>query len=271
MADKYPFSMVHGPLTKYVKLRVAHAPRMPGTFSPPPTSKEIASWQSRHASRHVRHARAVMHVWIANPWVAGKTFPAFPVHAQPSILCIWQEAHVKMVQANSPWHEKPWIVDKPGGPDENKNNLPMAQFSPSSVYMCIPPHQHWWPSTIGRHWSSQSLSLQVPGKVANKLYIWVYIGKNKMIDISQKAVLNAFFFWNKHVALCFKFYWVCCQGFSWQHVSINRSNCLAPCRQQLNWLFMWFCITDYHMEKLCVVSNWNWMFDWTVMKWNYLV
>ena len=27
----------------YVKLRVAHAPGMPGTFSPPPTSKETAS------------------------------------------------------------------------------------------------------------------------------------------------------------------------------------------------------------------------------------
>ena len=26
-------------------------------FSPPPTSKETASWRSRHASRHVRDAR----------------------------------------------------------------------------------------------------------------------------------------------------------------------------------------------------------------------
>ena len=28
-----PFA--HGPLTRYAKLRVAHAPGMPGTFSPP--------------------------------------------------------------------------------------------------------------------------------------------------------------------------------------------------------------------------------------------
>ena len=28
--------MYHGPLSRYVKLRVAHAPGMPGTFSPPP-------------------------------------------------------------------------------------------------------------------------------------------------------------------------------------------------------------------------------------------
>ena len=30
----------YGPLTRHVKLRVAHAPGMPGTFSPPPISKE---------------------------------------------------------------------------------------------------------------------------------------------------------------------------------------------------------------------------------------
>ena len=29
----------HGPLTRYVKLWVAHAPGMPGTFFPPPTAK----------------------------------------------------------------------------------------------------------------------------------------------------------------------------------------------------------------------------------------
>ena len=57
----------HGPLTRYVKLWAVHASGMPGTFSPPPTSKETASWRSRHASRHVRLARAVMHVGIANP------------------------------------------------------------------------------------------------------------------------------------------------------------------------------------------------------------
>ena len=33
-------------------------------FPPPPTSKETAGKRSRHASRHVRHARAVMHVGI---------------------------------------------------------------------------------------------------------------------------------------------------------------------------------------------------------------
>ena len=73
----------HGPLIRYVKLWVAHAPGMPGTFSLPPTSKETASLRSRHA-------RAVMHVGIANPRCAGKTFPA---HAQPTILHICQEAH----------------------------------------------------------------------------------------------------------------------------------------------------------------------------------
>ena len=60
------------PLSRHAKLWVAHASGMPGTFSPPPTSKETASWWSRHASRHERHARAAMHVGIANPQWSGK-------------------------------------------------------------------------------------------------------------------------------------------------------------------------------------------------------
>ena len=48
----------------------------------------------RHASRHVRHARAVVHAAIAIyrfplKSVAGEKFPAFPAHAQPAILRIW--------------------------------------------------------------------------------------------------------------------------------------------------------------------------------------
>ena len=47
-------------------------------------------------------ARVVMHVGIANPRyplksAAGKTFPAFPAHAQPVILRIWLEAHGKCI------------------------------------------------------------------------------------------------------------------------------------------------------------------------------
>ena len=62
----------HGPLTRYVILHVAHAPEMTETFSPPVTSKETACQRSRHASRHVRDARAVMHVGITNPRWQGK-------------------------------------------------------------------------------------------------------------------------------------------------------------------------------------------------------
>ena len=37
------FGTGNGPLTRYVKLGVAHAPGMSRTFSPPQTSNEIAS------------------------------------------------------------------------------------------------------------------------------------------------------------------------------------------------------------------------------------
>ena len=79
---------LYGPLTKYVKLRVAHVPGMPGTFSPPP----------RVSDPGMHNGTCVTHV----PWCisgsqtggflwsgGGKTFPTFPAHTQPTILRIW--------------------------------------------------------------------------------------------------------------------------------------------------------------------------------------
>ena len=68
---------------------------MPGKFSPPP----------RFSDPDMHHGTCVTHV----PWCMsgsltssflwsrprGKTFPAFPAHAQPAILRIWQEAHCR--------------------------------------------------------------------------------------------------------------------------------------------------------------------------------
>ena len=77
------------------KFAGAHAPGMPGTFSPSPQVSDP----------DMHHGTCVTHV----PWCMpgsltsgflwnrrrGKTFPAFPAHAQPAILRIWQEAHEK--------------------------------------------------------------------------------------------------------------------------------------------------------------------------------
>ena len=62
----------HGPLIRYVKLRVAHAPGMPGTFYPPPTLKETTSKRYQHVWRHVRPTHAMVHVGIASLWWRGK-------------------------------------------------------------------------------------------------------------------------------------------------------------------------------------------------------
>ena len=85
---------LHGPFARYAKLWVAHAPGMPGTFSPP-------SWvidPGMHRGTCVTHVPWCIPGSITSNWfplkrVAGKTFPAFPAHAQPAILRIWQEAH----------------------------------------------------------------------------------------------------------------------------------------------------------------------------------
>ena len=76
-------SCYNGPLTRYVKLRVAHAPGMPGTFSPTAEFKgnrelAIPACMKARACRTCRDA--CRDCLLA---VAGKTFPAFPAHAHP--------------------------------------------------------------------------------------------------------------------------------------------------------------------------------------------
>ena len=67
---------------------------MLGTFSPPPQVSDP----------DMHHGTCVTHVPWCMPgsltrgflWIRrrGKTFPAFPAHAQPAILCFWQEAYI---------------------------------------------------------------------------------------------------------------------------------------------------------------------------------
>ena len=81
----------HGPLTRYVKLRVVHAPRMPGTFSPAarPQRKPLVSDPGMH------HGTCVTHVlWcMSGSLTYGENVPGIPGACAPSILRIWQEAH----------------------------------------------------------------------------------------------------------------------------------------------------------------------------------
>ena len=71
------------------KIAGAHAPRMPGTFSPSPQVSDP----------DMHHGTCVTHVpwcmpgsltsgFLWNRW-RKETFPAFPAHAQPAILRIW--------------------------------------------------------------------------------------------------------------------------------------------------------------------------------------
>ena len=92
------------------KIAVAHAPGMPGTFSPSPQVSDP----------DMHHGTCVTHVPWCMPgslyssflwnWRRGKTFPAFPAHAQPVFLRIWQEAHCTVLQDDYQphWAHKRW-------------------------------------------------------------------------------------------------------------------------------------------------------------------
>ena len=105
-----------GPFTRYVKLRVIHAPGMPGRSSPTPTStptptpKETGWLRSQHGSRHVHYVRAVMHVGIANPRWRGKRSRHSRCMRNPQVYVIgkrpmqWSSTECK--QADTPCYLK---------------------------------------------------------------------------------------------------------------------------------------------------------------------
>ena len=84
------------------------------TFSPRPTSKDTTNVRPRHAARHVCHARAVMHVGVANPRWWGKRSrhsqrmhdPQFYVSGKRPVLSALNKAVVQ----ETPWSIQPTLV-----------------------------------------------------------------------------------------------------------------------------------------------------------------
>ena len=62
------FILWHGPLSRYVKLRVVHAPGMPGTFSPLPTLKALVSAPGMHHGTCVTHVSLCMSRSLTPRW-----------------------------------------------------------------------------------------------------------------------------------------------------------------------------------------------------------
>ena len=62
--EKASVTPLHGPLARYVKLRVAHAPGMPGTFSPP----------SRVSDPDMHHSTCATHVPLCMPGSLNSVF-----------------------------------------------------------------------------------------------------------------------------------------------------------------------------------------------------
>ena len=90
------------------KIAGAHAPGIPGTLSPSPQVSDP----------DMHHGTCVTHVPWCMPgsltsgslwnWRRGKTFPAFPAHAQPAMLRIWQEAHCSWLYAYIQMESPKW-------------------------------------------------------------------------------------------------------------------------------------------------------------------
>ena len=93
----------------YVTLRVAHAPGMPETLSPSPTSRKTLV-----SNPEMHHGSCVKHVswWMSGSLTrsGGKTFLAFPSHAQPAILHVSGKRHIITIQCHSPSIAFSWYL-----------------------------------------------------------------------------------------------------------------------------------------------------------------
>ena len=80
---------LHGPLARYRKLWVPHAPGMPGTFFPP----LLISDPDTHCGTCVTHMLGCMPVSLISGFLWNQWRGKRSRHAQSAILRIWQEAH----------------------------------------------------------------------------------------------------------------------------------------------------------------------------------
>ena len=88
----HPTAGIHGPLTRYVKLRVVHAPGMPETFSPPPTyPPPLVSDPGMHHGTFVTHMPWCMPGSLTSG--GRKNVPGISGACATHNLRIWQEAH----------------------------------------------------------------------------------------------------------------------------------------------------------------------------------
>ena len=80
-----------------------HAPGMPGTVSPPPTSKETANLRSRHASRHSRRMRN-MQIYVSGKRSIGRKYVSRCMQHwwhKLSVLNTWVMHHLLLLNIHS--------------------------------------------------------------------------------------------------------------------------------------------------------------------------
>ena len=128
------------------KIADAHAPGMPETFSPrPPVSDP-----DMHHSTCVTHVPWCMLGSLTNGFLwsrsRGKTFPAFPAHAQPTTLRIWKEAHGASLY---PTHTSSI---------SGQSNLPFLEYGYQNLTLKTQAQVHGWGQSLKSQIGSNMLS-----------------------------------------------------------------------------------------------------------------
>ena len=157
---------------------------MPGTFSPPSTSKE-GSW---HASRRVRHARSVMQVKIANPrWRGKRSRHSRRMHIREYIFTHGVPDN-KFHGANM---GPTWVLSAPGGPHVGhepllSGNLSRFKFRNDILYCNNVPNNDL--DLENFQWNCSQVNVRGPHSWPGNIksgYVLVTSGNTPLINVDQ--------------------------------------------------------------------------------------
>ena len=165
--------LCHVPLTRYVILRVAHTPGMPGTFSPPP----------RDSDPDMHHSTCVTHVLWCMPgslassflwsrWRGNRTLQK--CDEQVRLLWVWD------LRISSAISDERWTVDPEFG--AHMGSTPTIDGTPRLVVGTVPIKSVSSLRTTGQNHNKSVL----PG-FASRWWLGVRVGRSVTNQPGQKA------------------------------------------------------------------------------------
>ena len=158
---------------------------MPGTFSPPPQVSD----PDMHQGTCVTHVPWCMPGSLTSNFLwsrrRGKTFPAFPAHAQPAILRSWQEVHGSLMVLTHWCLVTKMSCKELESSSEAMNNV-CCKWISNGFFVTTTTHLIF--NTGRALWTKRSIAY-ILRKCFSNIAVW-YLSRYQTSSISRKTLKN---------------------------------------------------------------------------------